>query len=51
MDGRNSRRKDWHCPKCKVRITTFVKVTSPPTHRCQKAANQPKPLQEKEQTE
>ena len=44
-----SLRQDWHCPRCKVAITTFVTVTEPPTHRCQKAANQYKPLQEKEQ--
>jgi len=40
-----SLKQNWHCPRCKVAVTTYITLSTPPQHRCQKAANQPKPLQ------
>jgi len=39
----------WYCPRCHVAISTDLILPTPPTHRCQKAANQIKPLQLQEQ--
>ena len=43
-----SLKQHWHCPRCKVSVTTYITLSTPPQHRCQKAANQPKPLQPSE---
>ena len=43
-----SLKQHWHCPKCKVSVTTYITLSTPPQHRCLKAANQPKPLQPSE---
>jgi hypothetical protein len=39
-----SLKQHWHCPRCKVSVTTYITLSTPPQHRCVKAANQPKPL-------
>ena len=39
-----SLKQHWHCPRCKVSVTTYITLSTPPQHRCLKAANQPKPL-------
>ena len=43
-----SLKQHWHCPRCKVSVTTYITLSTPPQHRCLKAANQPKPLQPSE---
>jgi len=43
-----SLKQHWHCPRCKVAVTTYITLSTPPQHRCVKAANQPKPLQPSE---
>ena len=40
-----SLKQHWHCPRCKVAVTTYITLSTPPQHRCIKAANQHKPLQ------
>jgi len=39
-----SLKQHWHCPRCQVSVTTYITLSTPPQHRCVKAANKPKPL-------
>lgn len=34
----------YKCPHCNVSMSTSVKLTTPPTHKCQKRANRLLPL-------
>jgi len=40
-------RQIWECDRCKVRVVLYIPPVTAPTHRCQKAANQPKELSRK----
>lgn len=36
----------WQCPSCLVSIGVEVKISQPPTHRCQKRGNRSYPLEQ-----
>lgn len=38
----------WFCPRCRVRVTTYVPVTQILTHPCVRKANKTIPLQKEE---
>ena len=41
----------WHCPRCGIRVTTYVPVTQTLTHPCVRKANKTIPLQKEEGNE